>query len=153
MDAGTLLIVALCLNGTVAVVWAVIGWVLKVMPHAVLHWAFSNMAIGTGVLLLYHRGTWPDTLAFFGSDIALLSGFFALCRGVQCFAGLRRTDLEYAIVLGVGAVVLAYYRGCRAGRGIRCPSLRPARWVPMPCCAQAAKPTGTCDVSSSVCPV
>ena len=117
MDAATLLIVALCLSTFVATVWAVIGWVLKVSPHAVLHWAFSNAAIGTGVLLLYHRGNWPDVLAFFGSDIVLLAGFFALRRGVQCFADLRRTDLEHLIAFGLGATVLAHYRGLPAGEG------------------------------------
>lgn len=117
MDAATLLIVALCMSGMVAAVWAVIGLVLKVAPDAVLHWAFSSMALGTGLLLLYHRGTWPDTLAFLGSDVALLAGFFALCRGVQCFAELRRTDLEHGLILAVGVVVLAHYRGLPGGAG------------------------------------
>ncbi|MCM5679313.1 GGDEF domain-containing protein [Schlegelella sp. S2-27] len=114
MHNPTLLMVALSLGALLAAIWLIGGLVLKVARKATLHWAVSNAVLGGAVTLLYQRGHWHDSLAFFGSDVAVLLGYLAVRRGVQVFTSQRPSDLEHAVLLVAGIPALGWLRAMPA---------------------------------------
>lgn len=108
MHSLTLIVVILTFCLSVAVVWVIVGHMLKISMRASMHWAVANATIGAGMAFwIVEGGSIRGTFSGFLSDAMLLGGFCIIRRGVQVFTRGPSTDVEQMLVF-INGTVLAY---------------------------------------------
>lgn len=86
--------------------WGVMAWLVKICPRASRFFAFSNVLILTGLVLLQQR-TATDNFWFWQlSDLLILAGFLALYYGIT---NLYKTPLNIKLEWGFIALIALSY--------------------------------------------
>ena len=83
--------------------WALAAWLLpRRQKAAALHWAGFMLLLGLGFWLASHRGEPRQWAAYAGSNIAFLSGYLLLWRGLEAFLDVParwREQLAWGVLL------------------------------------------------------
>lgn len=100
-----LFVVILIQQGLFALLWAMAAR-LRLARRPVRHWAYATGAATLAMALFLLRGQASDWLTIGLANLAAVTAFLALRRGVQCFVRRPPTDREHAAVLALAAIGL-----------------------------------------------
>lgn len=108
LDIRSLVVVAaltsLCIGITLG-----FSWLNARNQRCLAIWSSGFLLVALGYLLLWTRGTMPDFISIVAANGLVITGGFALIRGIDLFLGLRNVSWQLVVAAGITLSLLAFY--------------------------------------------
>lgn len=110
MDGLTLLVISLILSSLFSCIWLLSAYLFKASPKVSVHYALTNIFLGSFMLFYILRGILPSYATYVLSDVTLLIGCFFLRRAIQEFTETPKTDKEQILLMSIATACVLVFR-------------------------------------------